>query len=161
MILCLHLSVKRNSKLFRALVHFLVFMSLAGFASAQVYKWVDEKGVTHYAEQPPQGGKATQVPNPAGTSAAGHVPSADDYRQEDLEFRQRRIQAEAAEERQREEASRRQEQCNRQRDVLVQLREARRTYTLNERGERIYMDDAGHEAAVTRQEQLVARFCRS
>jgi hypothetical protein len=142
-------------------VHFLVFMSVAGFASAQVYKWVDERGVTHYAERPPQGGKAIQVPNSAGTPSPAPVPSADDYRQKDLEFRQRRIQAEAAEERRREENSRRQEQCNRQRDVLVQLREARRTYTLNESGERIYMDDAGRDAAIARQEQVVARSCQS
>jgi hypothetical protein len=142
-------------------VHFLVFMSVAGFASSQVYKWVDERGVTHYAERPPQGGRATQVPNSAETPAPGPAPSADDYRQKDLEFRQRRIQAEAAEERRREENSRRQEQCNRQRDVLVQLREARRTYTLNESGERIYMDDAGRDAAIARQERIVARSCQS
>lgn len=136
-------------------------MSVAGLAAAQVYKWVDERGVTHYAEQPPQGAKATQVPSSSATPAPGSAPRADDYQQKDMEFRQRRIQAEAAEENRRQEASRRREQCSRQRDVLVRLREARRMYALNESGERIYMDDAGREAAIAQQEQLVARLCQS
>lgn len=31
----------------------LLLLSCAGAASAQVYKWVDEKGVTHYSDAPP------------------------------------------------------------------------------------------------------------
>src|SRR6266436_4789565 len=71
MILCLLLSVKRNSKLFRALLHFLIFMAAALPAFAQVYKWVDERGVTHYGERPPQGSKASEVPNRLASPAAG------------------------------------------------------------------------------------------
>src|SRR5258706_13780417 len=63
MILCLSRSVKRNSKLFRALPHFLIFLPVAAPALAQVYKWVDERGVTHYGERPPKGGKASEVPD--------------------------------------------------------------------------------------------------
>ncbi len=35
---------------------------LPAFAAAQMYKWVDEKGVTHYSETPPPSGKAQSVP---------------------------------------------------------------------------------------------------
>lgn len=42
-------------------------------ASAQVYKWVDEEGVTHYTQQPPPGGKA-QIINP--NVASPEVPAA-------------------------------------------------------------------------------------
>lgn len=34
------------------------FVLAAGPASAQVYKWVDERGVTHYSERPPVAAKA-------------------------------------------------------------------------------------------------------
>src|SRR5258707_15649432 len=71
MILCLLLSVKRNSKLFRALLHFLIFLATAAPAFAQVYKWVDERGVTHYGERPPQGSKASEVPNRLASPAPG------------------------------------------------------------------------------------------
>src|SRR6267154_5920581 len=80
MILCLFRSVKRNSKLFRALPHFLIFLAVAAPAFAQVYKWVDERGVTHYGERPPQGSKASEVPDrlaspaPSGTGAEANNP---------------------------------------------------------------------------------------
>src|SRR5882672_6834987 len=54
MILCPPNDVKRNFKLFRALLHFLILAAAVGPAFAQVYKWVDERGVTHYGERPPQ-----------------------------------------------------------------------------------------------------------
>lgn len=41
----------------------LLAILLATPALAQVYKWVDEDGVTHYSQQPPPGGEA-QVINP-------------------------------------------------------------------------------------------------
>src|SRR5207237_10042556 len=71
MILCLLFGVKRNSKLFRALLHFLLFVATALPAFAQVYKWVDEPGVTQYGERPPQGSKASEVPNRLASPAPG------------------------------------------------------------------------------------------
>jgi hypothetical protein len=41
---------KENSNLFRALPHFVALMPIAGAASAQVHRWVDEKGVTRVAQ---------------------------------------------------------------------------------------------------------------
>lgn len=35
---------------------------LPALAAAQMYKWVDEKGVTHYSESPPPTGKSETVP---------------------------------------------------------------------------------------------------
>ncbi len=161
MILCLLLSVKRNSKLFRALVHFFALMAIAASASAQVYKWVDEKGVTHYGERPPQGKKASEVPNKLGTPGPGAASPAEDWQQKDRAFRQRKIQADTADEKQKQDAARRQEQCNQQRDLLARLKQSGRSYTLNEKGERVYMNDAERDAAIARQEKLTAEQCRS
>ena len=33
-----------------------VGLAIAAIATAEVYKWVDEKGVTHYSEHPPAHG---------------------------------------------------------------------------------------------------------
>lgn len=45
---------------------------LAGGASAQIYKWVDENGVTHYSDQPMPGAERIEIRtrNPAPTTAA-------------------------------------------------------------------------------------------
>jgi len=58
----------------------LLAMSATAMAS-QVYKWVDEKGVTHFSAQPPQGQQATSVntatpqPKPAAAEASKAAPT--------------------------------------------------------------------------------------
>src|SRR5258708_8293997 len=124
MILCLSRSVKRNSKLFRALPHFLIFLALAAPALAQVYKWVDERGVTHYGERPPQGGKASEVPDRLASPPAGGATGS----QGSAQSNPRQGESPPTDEESRSNApkgdqththpTRRQEQCNQQRDLL-------------------------------------------
>ena len=150
MILCLLLGVKRNSKLFRALLHFLVLMTMAAPALAQVYKWVDERGVTHYGERPPQGSKANEVPSKLGSPFPGAAtgsqgsqpnPGQGEIPPKDREPRAGTTQTEQVDERQ----ARRQEQCNQQRELLARL-------TQNPRPE---IADA-----IARQERIVAEQCK-
>ena len=160
MILCLPWSVKRNSKLFRALLHFLVLTAVTAPAYAQVYKWVDERGVTHYGERPPQGRKASEVPHRLGTPPApGAVresaPQQDrapqqNSPQQDQGARptQPQPQARAAPPLDRESqlALRRKEQCNQQRDLLARLKQNPQ------------LDVSG---AIARQEKTVAGLCKN
>jgi hypothetical protein len=108
------------------LMMFLMLVSVA--ASAAIYKWVDEKGVTHYSETPPSKGKTQElelqpVPPSAGTQPAG--PDAGNLRKREEEFQKRREirrRAEAEEKARRvEEASERQSNCQRARDELARL----------------------------------------
>jgi Domain of unknown function (DUF4124) len=145
MILCLLLGVKRNSKLFRALLHFLILTAAAAPACAQVYKWVDERGVTHYGERPPQGGKASEVPNRLGSpalsspqappraSAPANTPAAPPDQEE------------------RTDETRRVDPCDTQKELLARLIQNRQA-------------DARLQGqtndAVSRQEKLVAELCK-
>ncbi len=163
MILCLPLSVKRNSKLFRALLHFLILLATAAPAFAQVYKWVDERGVTHYGERPPQGGKASEVPNRLASPAPGGVTgsqgnSASNPRQGEIPPRDPEPRASTVQTEQTDrQTTRRQEQCNQQRDLLARLKQSPPSFTLNEKGERIQTDNSN---TIARQEKLVAEQCR-
>ena len=159
MILCLPVTVKRNSKLFRALLHFLALLLVAAPAFAQVYKWVDEKGVTHYGERPPQGSKPQGVPNRLASPLPTDSKRNEDWQQKDREFRERHIQAESADERKQQEAAKRNEQCNQQRALLTRLKQSPRTFRLDAKGERVYLDDSERESAISRQEKLVAEHC--
>lgn len=140
-------------------MHFFALMAAAGLASAQIYKWVDERGITHYGERAPEGARTATLPNSPAAPSSANAPRPEDYRQRDLEFRQRRIRTEAAEEKQREEAAMRRQRCNHERDELRQMRDVGRLYTLNENGERMFMDQAARDAAIGRQEKLVAQLC--
>src|SRR2546422_3633364 len=165
MILCLSLSVKRNSKLFRALLHFSIFMAAAVPAFAQVYKWVDERGVTHYGERPPQGSKASEVPNrlasPAPGGAAAEPNNPKDPNPEQGQVRPKdqdpRQSSNRPESRQDAEAAKRAQLCNQQRALLARLKQSPPSFTLNEKGEQIPLDNS---AAIARQEKLTAEQCR-
>ena len=165
MILCLLFSVKRNSKLFRALLHFSIFMAAAVPAFAQVYKWVDERGVTHYGERPPQGSKASEVPNRLASPAPGGAgteannpkdpnPEQGQVRPKDQDPRQASSKGES---RQEAEAAKRAQLCNQQRALLERLKQSPPSFTLNEKGEQIPLDNS---AAIARQEKFAAEQCR-
>jgi hypothetical protein len=159
MILCLPDRVKRNSNLFRALPHFIALVLIAGAAYGQVYRWVDEKGVTHYGAQPPQDAKAREVEDKLATPP-GAAPREEDWQQKEREFRQRRIQSGEAEAKKEQESERRRMLCNQQRDLLARLQRAPRTYQLNDQGERVFMNDSQRESAIARQEKMVTQYCQ-
>jgi hypothetical protein len=137
-----------------------------GVATAQVFKWVDEKGVTHYGERPPQGQKAQPVetkplntPAPGPASSPGKAQGGENWQEQNLEFQRRRIQRERQAERDQQGAKDRQRRCNIARDDLRRLESSRRLYDLNDKGERVYLDDAGRTAALERARRSVERSC--
>jgi uncharacterized protein DUF4124 len=134
-------------------------MLITGAAFGQVYRWIDEKGVTHYGAQPPQGAKAREVEDKLATPP-GAAPRSDDWQEKDRQFRQRRIEAGEAQAKKDQEAERRRTMCNEQRDLLARLKAATRTYRLDEKGERVFQDDTERENAIARQEKIVARYCQ-
>jgi hypothetical protein len=129
-------------------------------AAAQVYKWVDEKGTTHYGEHPPQGKKAQAVEqhlaNPAPAAGKAEQPS---WKEKDLEFRRRRIESEQAEAKRQQQQDVARRACNRARDELAQMKLARRLYRLDDKGERVFQSDEERSASIARQEQLLLRRC--
>lgn len=124
------------------LLHFLVLAAAAAPALGQVYKWVDERGVTHYGERPPQGGKASEVPDklgsPGGASPRANAPA---------ESRPAPAPAQA----ERTEDARRREQCDQQRELLERLVQKQ----LN--SGRVQPDSAD---AIARQEKFTTEQCK-
>ncbi len=135
----------------------------AGGASAQIYKWVDEKGVTHYTEQPPPDGKAaTRVAPPPPPIGGGVRESTESWKEKDAEWRRRRLERGEAEEKARRrderEAARRLDACRRAQRELHIL-QAGPVYSLNERGERVYLEDKDRPAAIEAARKLVETHC--
>jgi hypothetical protein len=143
------------------LLRFFLLWALVVPAAAQVYKWVDESGTTHYGERPPQDMKAKAVeqhmadPGPAAGKAA--QPG---WKEQDLEFRKRRIQAGQMEEKNRQQEQSRREACTRTRYALARLNSAPRVYSLDEKGERVFQSDEERNASAARLEQQIAERCR-
>jgi hypothetical protein len=142
------------------LLTFCLLWALVVPATAQVYKWVDEKGTIHYGERPPPDKKAQELEqhqaNPGLAPGKAEQPS---WKDKELEFRSRRIETEQAEaqRKQREDAQR--QACNQARDQLGQMKLARRLYHLDDKGERVFQSDDERSASIAHQEQQVAQRC--
>jgi len=152
---------QRKNKIFNTLLKVCMLWALLIPASAQVYKWVDENGRTHYGERAPQNRKAQEVEqrlaNP-GPAAGKANPS--NWKEKDLEFRGRRIQAEQAETKQKQQEAAALQACSQARDALAGMKSARRMVRLDEKGERVYQDDEERQASIAQMEQRVAQNCR-
>jgi Domain of unknown function (DUF4124) len=150
MILCLPLSVKRKFRLFRALLHFLVLAACVAPVSAQVFKWVDERGITHYGERPPQGVKASEVPNRLGSPAAP-PPKTNADAAPAVATPAPSVTSPAPAKEDKTVEARPPDQCETQKELLTRLLENR------QRDGRVQAETAD---AVARQEKLVAEQCK-
>ena len=138
--------------------------------AGQVYKWVDEKGVTQYSEKPPPGTKAQEVKTPPKggvedkTKPKSEIKS---WQQQELEFRQRQIEAEESRQKQeaedakaRRQAALRREACIEARRDLAALQEQRPVYEIDERGERRYLQDKERAETITKAQQFIEKYCQ-
>jgi hypothetical protein len=152
---------QRKNKIFNALLKVCCLWLVLGPATAQVYKWVDENGGTHYGQRPPPGAKAKGVEerlaNP-GPAAGKSKPT--DWQDKELELRGRRAQAEQNEAKKQQEEVAKRKACNQARDDLARTKSAGRVYKLDDKGERVFQTDAERNASTARQEQLIATHCR-
>ncbi len=138
----------------------LLVVALATPAFAQVYKWVDENGRTHYGEKPPAGVKATEVGVP---QASPSQPAPADWKQKELESQRQRIEREGreAKEGQREKrvTQARERECAQARRQLSRLEEQIRIYKRDSKGERVYLEDKDRPAAIAAEKRTIAENC--
>ena len=116
-------------------------------AAAQMYKCVDERGVTHYSDKPqPPGCKGGPVDIKGSPPISGSLkppPAAEDLARQSADFRRRQIEREQI------EASDRtalEERCARLRHEHTVLASGIRLFKLNSQGEREYYEDQTRDA---------------
>jgi hypothetical protein len=143
----------------RGWVLFCALAALATAAQAQMYKCVDERGVTHYSDKPSPGCQGKEVDIQPLPPTGGKVePRSRDAAREDAEFQRRRIERERVEAKEQAVREAQQRKCAQLRSEIGRIRGARRVIEkYAENGERIYMDDAAREKRVAElSEQLRA-----
>lgn len=142
----------------------LLAMGLLLPAHAQVYKWVDEKGVTQYGQRPPADNKGQRMklpdsPPPAARDAASAKDPLAKIREQDTEFKRRQIARQATEAKDFQEAAARNQWCIEAKDDLERKRHAR-IYDLNDKGERVFKSDATRDAYLANIEASYKQHCR-
>jgi FKBP-type peptidyl-prolyl cis-trans isomerase len=133
-------------------------------ASAEIVKWVDDKGQVHYSDQaPPQAKKAKTLNLPAAPSAPPPPPAeAKSTAEKERDFQQRRMDAEAAEKKAAEaqkQAEQDRRNCAAARSNLQSL-ESGRVVRYDENGEKVFLDDAQRAAAMEQARKDISQWCK-
>lgn len=119
---------------------------VASPAWAQMYKCVDQNGVTHYTDAPRPGCKGGQVdirPSPPISGALGG--RAEDFARQEAEFKRRQGERSRAEAKERAAL---QARCKRLRGELARLSSGRPLARIDASGERVYVPDQEREQRV-------------
>ncbi len=123
----------------------LALLLAAAPASAQMFKCVDERGVTHYTDKPRPGCKGGSVdirpiPPVSGKAAA---PRAPDVAGQDADFKRRQIERHDAEALEKAALA---ERCARLRREHSWLTSGGRISHTDAQGNRVFVDDATRDA---------------
>ncbi len=144
---------------------FLAFLALVAPTAHAVYKWVDEKGVTHYSESPPPDGKAQKIEVKPSGPAAGTPAAPETWRQRDLDSRRSRIEKDREEDqaqaREKRDSAVRKDHCNRARRELRVLETQVPVYTFDDKNEKVYITDQDRLREIDEWKKLIREHCAS
>ena len=134
----------------------------AATVGAQIYEWKDDKGKTHFSDQPPAGNTGAQRTidtAPPASSATPQKSTAD--RELDYRKRQKDAQdkAEQAQKKQTEIAERK-DACDAARRLLETLESGERVALRDDKGERYYMDDAQRQQESEKARRIMQSSCQ-
>ena len=141
----------------------LLVAAIAATPAWAIYKWVDEKGVTHFSQDPPPDGrKATKV-EPKVTPPSSTPAAPTDWKKKEQDSRKQRIERdqsdEAAKAKAHNEAAERANKCNRAKRDLEVLNRQAPVYSRNERGERVYVEDKDRESEKAAARRIIEANC--
>jgi CBS-domain-containing membrane protein len=154
----------------RAWLLSLLLLLVATVASADpgtIYKWTDKEGNVHYTDCPPPPGCKTETVEAQATPSAAEVEQAR-QRLEKLLAEQERSAAVREEERLERErrqalamelAAVQKRMCIQAQQNLHVLLMERPVYYINEKGERVFLDDATHKAEIERMRKMIEEYC--
>jgi hypothetical protein len=147
----------------RALV-LVAALAAVGAGAQTMYKWVDEKGTTHFSQHPPpdattekKASKVTpKVQQPSG--GAAYDPNA--WKGKDAEARKRQIERGQQEQASAEDTAKRAQVCDRARSRLAFLQNTHIIYRDNPDGSRTFLEDKQRDAEIAKARQVADEACR-
>ena len=137
----------------------LLGMPLSAETQAQIYKWVDAQGVTHYGAQPPTGiktetinigtGVSQSLPASAPPTALPSAPQTDQQAIIDKQVKHQVMMQETE----------RQAYCTQLRTNLAQLQNNPRIHVQQDNGEIYRLSDEERQPRITEAEALIKKNC--
>ena len=133
----------------------MLALSTTAMAS-QVYKWVDDQGVTHFGAQPPQGQEATTINTaaPPRQAPSTPVPSTEEQLDPEQAIIDKKVKKDVA----KQEADRKQF-CETARNNLAQL-EINPRVRIEDGGELRRISEDERQERITELKKSIAENCR-
>lgn len=142
-----------------------LFLALIATAAlgAEVYTWRDAGGKVHYSDTPPAGVDAKKMRGGASTDSSTPAASRRSLADQEMEFRKRRSEAEAAQakaEKEKSEAEESKRNCEQAKSQLQALESGQRMSRPNAQGETVVMDDEVRAQEIERTRKAVQSWCK-
>lgn len=138
----------------------LLALFWAGVATAQMYKCVDARGVTHYADKPTAGCANAAVDIRASPPISGALaPPAENRAQQEADFRRRQLERDEAGRAQRDAQAAQEGRCANLERERALIASGRRMVEIDAQGERTYVDDTARERRLAEVQAALAQ-CR-
>ncbi|WP_417532326.1 DUF4124 domain-containing protein [Marinobacter lipolyticus] len=146
--------------LIRTLLSLLLLSPVVGMA--EVYRWVDAEGRTHFSDRPPAQAASQEV---KVESPPARVDNAARDRQQKVnaflkQRQQERDQQRAADAKAEKQAAKQAELCTRLRARVKHMESVSTFYNLNEQGERVFVSESENTRIRERFRKKVAEACK-
>lgn len=135
-------------------------MALCMPSVAQLYKYVDKDGKTVYTDAPPPGQEGKQVNVPKGGAASSPSKTALERDKELEKARQKSREEGKKSEETARNAARTEEACARARENYTRYSEGGRITKLNDKGERVYMEESEIAAGREKSRRDMDELCK-
>jgi hypothetical protein len=148
--------------LVRSVLFCFLLLSLA--AQAEVYKWVDANGKTHFGDKVPESTRVETLNLPSAPSSRTHQS---DVSSQEMKERQKKLLTTLTEERAIKQTAAKKnaekhaalaQECAERRDYLRTISSGR-IYDLNEKGERVYANEEERDKHIKKTESDIKKYC--
>ncbi|HET19113.1 MAG TPA: DUF4124 domain-containing protein [Chromatiales bacterium] len=133
----------------------LLLAALSAPSQAAIYKWVDEKGVTHFTEQPPASGQGEKVQPRVYAPATPAAPSAG----KDTEAAEPKVEQAAPKSVLTVPPEQMAEQCQQARQRLLQLESSPRILYRGEDGEMTRATEEERQRMMDEERKRIELYC--
>lgn len=125
--------------------------------AAQVYKWVDEKGVTHFTAEPPPGQQSEQL-NIKVAPAKASAPSVETLKETQSKADEQKVLDDKVKADVAKQNKQRAEYCQANRENLAQLRNNPRI-RVEENGEQRFLSEEERQERIGNAEKNIGEYC--
>ena len=130
-------------------------------ATAEIYKWVDEKGNVHYGDKPTSKGKPIDVSEAAAKTGNRPAQDREERRRRLLQaMDEDRLDKKTREAREKKQKAQHRAQCVNAKDRLRRYEQAGSLYDLDKDGNRITLSNERRARATNKLRASIKKYCK-